>query len=70
MTRTILCDKHRAEHAEWLTAGYLPGERTEYTLTDKRADLTALNHERWKRRINTQLRIITEACLNGKGCNR
>lgn len=59
-----LCAEHQAERNEWLTAGYLPGERTEYTLTDKSEDLTRLNHERWKRRIQTQLRLITQHCIN------
>ena len=67
MTLTIIrCDRHRAEYQAWLTAPYLHAERTEYTVTDKRADLTELNHERWKRRIQSQLRLITEACKIGR----
>ena len=66
----IRCDRHRAEYQAWLTAPYLHAERTEYTVTDKRADLTELNHERWKRRIQSQLRLITEACINRKGCGQ
>lgn len=69
MTPAIIrCDKHRAEYQAWLTAPYLDGERTEYTVTDNREDLTKLNHERWKRRIQTQLRLVAEACINRKGC--
>ena len=57
-----LCPSCTREYHNWLTAGYLPGERTEYTLTDKRSDLTQINHDRWKHRIQTQLRLIRDHC--------
>ena len=62
MTLAILCPPCRDEYAAWTSAPYLDGELTEYTVTDKREDLTQLNRDRFLHRIRTQQALIVKHC--------
>lgn len=62
MTLTILCPPCRDEYAAWTSAPYLGSELTEYTVTDKREDLTRLNRDRFLHRVRTQQRLIRDHC--------
>lgn len=55
-----LCQTCADEWASWLH--FKPVYRAEYTLTDKREDLVAINHERWRGTILAQQSMIARSC--------
>lgn len=55
-----LCQTCADEWVSWLH--YRPHYVAEYTLTDKREDLMAINRERWRSTILAQQSMIARHC--------
>lgn len=57
-----LCPSCDAEYVAWLSAPVLPSERRIFSRSDKTEDLLRLNHDRYRSRVNAQLRLIRDQC--------
>lgn len=57
-----LCPPCDAETKAWLCAPPLRSERREFSLADKTSGLRQLNRDRYRDRVNAQLRLIRDHC--------
>lgn len=57
---TNVCDACAAEWVAWLD--YPNPYRSQFTLTDKPADMARINHQRWRETVTAQQRMIVKHC--------